>query len=175
MTILSGAVLSEMSVDDLLLLDVNDMEAVVDFVPMPTGFYRFSVKACTMEEMGDDKVPAIQVEVTLTENTELANPEKEEDAEIIATAFADGATVKHVENFFLKGNNKSAYGVRAFATMFKALVPEGQKANVPELMELAVGSSGTCLIEKSSWIPKGKTEEDRKWGSRIKPTAVAFD
>jgi len=175
-TILSGDVLSEMDVDSLLALDVNNVEEIKDFVPMPSGFFRFNVTNTSLEELGDDKNPAITVEFNLTECTELLNADNVEDAEVIATSFADGATVKHKESFFLNSNaRKTAYGIRSFVTIFKGAVPEGQAASVQELMELSIGTSGLALIEKSSYIPAGKTEEERRYSSRIKPTAVLFD
>ena len=173
---LTGAVLSEMDVASLLAIDIDLVEVVTDFAPMPTGMYRFNVKGTELKEFGDDKKMGIQTEFCLTECVELAHADNQDDVDVVTAGFADGATVKHIETFFLDGGKKkTAYGLRSFVTLFKALVPAGAKANPQELMELSVGSSGVCFIEKGSYIPEGKTEEERKYTSRIKCTAVMFD
>lgn len=174
--ILKGDVLSELSVDDLLELDVDLIDEVTDFMAMPSGHFRFNVTAVALEDVGGEGKKAIKVEFSLPSLVELADPNDEEAVELVAASFADGATVDHSEYFFLDGGKKkSAFGIRSFSTIFKPLVPEGTKAKVSELMELAMGSSGEAYIEKTSYIPEGKTEAERKYNSRIKPTMVIFD
>ncbi len=166
--------LALMDVDALLQVDVNIMEEVADFIPMPSGSYRFNVGTPEIAEVGKEDKKAIKCAFSLTECTELANPENAEDVETITNSFVDGKTVDHIEVFMLESKNaKSAYGIRAFVTIFKKLLPLGQTATVAELMELATGASGEALIEKSSYTPEGSDE--KRFSSRIKATAVVFD
>lgn len=171
----ANAELAQMDVEALLEMDVDLIEEVADFVPAPTGGYRFNVGTPSIEELGAENKKAIKVPFTLTECTELGDPDSTEDAEVVGNLFSDGKTVEHNEHFFLEAKEgaTSAYGIRAFCTIFKGLLPLGQTAKVSELMELAAGSSGECWIEKSSYKKQGS--EEVKWSSRIKATAVSFD
>ena len=174
MTVLKGDVLSEMDVDSLLDLDIDLIDEISDFIAPPTGVYRFNVKGMEVAEVGGEGKQAIKASLVLTQLVELSNPDKVEDVELAQVLFADGATIEHTEFFFLDGGKKkSAYGIRSFATMFKALVPAGTKAKTSELMELAIGASGEGLIERNSYVPEGQTEA--KFSSRFKATAVSFD
>ncbi len=173
--LIANETLSQMDVDALLEVDVNNIEEVAEFVPMPTGMYRFTVGTPSIEEVGKNNSKAIKVPFTLTECVEVGNPDNEEDVEIVATTFAEGGTVVQNENFFLESSNssKTAYGVRSFVTIFKQLLEAGQTANVSQLIEYAAGSSGEALIEKSSYKKEGSDEV--LYSSRINANNVVFD
>lgn len=156
--------LAAMSLEDLMEIDINQVEEVKDFVPFPTGEYRFEVTSIAFDEVGSEDKPVIAVEWNILEVVELANEEEADQVGEIPRV--------QKENYFLQGG-KTAYGVRAFLTAFREIGARNNCTKLPEIMEAGIGATGQAMIER-------KTRKDRETGeartnSSINATLVTFD
>lgn len=161
-TVIDSKVLATMSVEDMLNIDVNMVEAVSDFSPLPSGLYSISVESVGLEEVGAENKPVIAVEYQINGVVEL-NDDSEADQ-------VGDLPRKHTENYFLQGG-KTAYGLRSFVTIFKPLAGD-QAALVTDLMEMAIGATGEAVLERKT--RKNKNTGELNTNTNINANAVMW-
>lgn len=162
-TKIASSVLSQMNVEDLLTLDINNVEIITDIPVVPAGFYNFTVKNSglgTTGKAGEEK-PAIKVELALTgcEGTDNAA-----DMEIVSNLDLANSPLKYTENFGLTA--KDGYGVRAFATFANGFAQSTGITQVQALVEAINGGTGVCYISINRYLPQGQADAPENYRER---------
>lgn len=156
--------LANMSLDELMDIDINQVEAVKDFIPFPTGSYRFEVTSVGFDEVGAEDKPVITVEWNILEVVELVDASQADEVGEVPRV--------QKENYFLTGG-KTGYGVRAFLTAFREIGVRNGCTKLPEIMEAAIGATGEALIERKT--RRNKDTGENHTNSSISATMVTFD
>lgn len=154
--------LDELTAEELLGLELDSLADVEELKNLPNGLYRFSVKECGTDNVGQEEKLAIVTDFEITEVVELDNPDEAEEVGELPRAYK--------ENYGLE--TKSGFGTRVFATFFRELATRYECKTVAELVEQVAGSTGTCYMKTRKMKSRdGESFERNQWD----PKTVTFD
>lgn len=138
--------LNQMSVEDLLNVDISSIKEIEGYKPVPTAQYRLMINACGLDVIGKDDKQIIAVEVTLLEGLEY---------EAADEALPDDTFPReYKETFFVDGKDKM--GLAKFRTVFGPFAAANGLTTISAIMEKLNegGITGTQIITHRSWKDK---------------------
>lgn len=138
--------LNQMSVEDLLNVDISSIKEIEGYQPVPTAQYRLMINSCGLDTIGKDDVQVILVETTLLEGVEYENPEEVLEGDAFPRDFK--------ETFFIAGKDKM--GLAKFRTVFGAFAAANGLTTISAIMEKLNegGITGSQIINRRSWKDK---------------------
>lgn len=168
-----NALLANMSVEDLLNMDMTQVELVVDGVLLPGGLYAFTVKSCEVENAGKagEEKPVIAVKIELNGAIELDSPA---DQEIVDTLDLASNPQGYRENFQLA--SKDGFGVRSFNTFTSGWSAVTGITKLGDIVQGLAGAQGVCRLQVNTYLPNGKADspENYKSNNRLKVTETLW-
>lgn len=133
--------LAQLDVEALLNIQVQEVEHIKDYVPLPTARYDFTVKNVGIEEVGNDKTKAIVVEMDVT-GCDTETLEKPEDSDDLPNFEEEAFSTKSM--FFLESTKPGVEdnrGIRDFLTL-GAAIEGGEELTAAQLIEQLPGMQG---------------------------------
>lgn len=171
---ISNAVLSQLSAEDLLNLDVDSVELVTDGITLPSGLYTFTVKDCEVASVGKtgEEKPAIVTSLIITGYVELDNPA---DNAIVDTLNLAENPINYKENFLL--NSKEGFGLRSFSTFVAGWTAVSGIRKVGDIVPALAGAQGVTRLQVNSYLPTGKADapENYRENNRLKVTETVWN
>lgn len=134
---LSKTDLEELSIEDMLDIDLANVEDAAEFITPPVGHYRFKVEECKIGEVNEKQV--IQMQFSVMETIELADTS--------AKPAPEGSIFS--QTYF------PGFGVQQFKTTFRGVA---ESLNTPTFRELIEALTACELVGN---ITNRKDKEDK--------------